>query len=88
MGFIKLQNIAEHGGDSSAQLPEAVEQGSGARGLRNIFSELLQPVIYELSGSSDKHFRCLLRGREIREHKPPLIHDRTALERKRKELNI
>jgi ATP-dependent Clp protease ATP-binding subunit ClpX len=50
----------------------AVERGTGARGLRNIFSELLQDTMFELSGEPCHH--CLLRGKEMRAHKPPLLH--------------
>ena len=57
----------------------AKEQGMGARGLRAVFDKLLSETRYELSGT-DREIRCLLRGKEIREHKPPLIHDRSNLE--------
>lgn len=54
----------------------AVERGTGARGLMNVFSELLQDTQFELSGD-DRVVHCLLRGKDIREHKPPLLHDCT-----------
>ena len=54
----------------------AVERGTGARGLMNVFSDLLQDTQFELSGDS-RVMHCLLRGKEIREHKPPLLHDCT-----------
>ena len=54
----------------------AVERRTGARGLRTIFDELCRETLYELSGDT-RFIRCLLRGKEIREHKPPLLHDRT-----------
>lgn len=56
----------------------ARKQGMGARGLRAEFDKLLRETRYELSGTK-KGIRCLLRGKEIREHKPPLLHDRTSL---------
>ena len=51
----------------------AIQRGTGARGLRTIFNELLSDTWYNLAGSSDR-VRCLLRGQEIKDHKPPLIH--------------
>ena len=54
----------------------AVERGTGARGLMNVFSDLLQDTQFELSGDS-RVMHCLLRGREIKAHKPPLLHDCT-----------
>lgn len=54
----------------------AVTRGTGARGLMNAFAELLQDTQFELSGD-ERNLHCLLRGRDIREHKPPLIHDLT-----------
>ena len=51
----------------------AIERGNGARGLRSVFSELLSETWYNLAGSSGR-VRCLLRGREIKDHKPPLLH--------------
>lgn len=57
----------------------AVSRGTGARGLRTIFDELCRETLYDLAGDQ-RFIRCLLRGKEIREHKPPLLHDRTQLE--------
>ena len=54
----------------------AEQRATGARGLMTIFSELLVQTQYELSGD-DRHIHCLLRGKEIRDGKPPLLHDRT-----------
>ena len=54
----------------------AVERGTGARGLMTVFSDLLQDTQFELSGDS-RVMHCLLRGRDIREHRPPLLHDCT-----------
>lgn len=54
----------------------AVERGTGARGLMTVFSDLLQDTQFELSGDS-RVMHCLLRGREIKAHKPPLLHDCT-----------
>ena len=68
----------------------AVERGTGARGLMNVFSELLQDTQYELSGDS-RVMHCLLRGKEIREHKPPLLHDctqRTLQQAQRTQLRL
>ena len=53
-----------------------VERGTGARGLMNVFTELLQDTQYELSGNL-RPIHCLLRGKEVQENKPPLIHDVT-----------
>lgn len=63
----------------------AVKRGTGARGLSTVFSELLRDTLYELSGNTN-HIRCLLRGKEIREGKPPLLHDRTKLWKKKHQL--
>lgn len=62
----------------------AVERSTGARGLMNVFSELLQDTQYELS-NDDRIIHCLLRGKEIREHKPPLLRDFTKQEFLREE---
>ncbi|MBO5635903.1 MAG: AAA family ATPase [Acidaminococcaceae bacterium] len=62
----------------------SIERGTGARGLSNVFSELLMPTLYELSGN-DHFIRCLLRGKEIRAHKAPLLHDREPHIKKRRE---
>ena len=62
----------------------AVERSTGARGLMNVFSELLQDTQYELS-NDDRIIHCLLRGRDIRENKPPLLHDCTEREFLREE---
>ncbi len=59
-----------------------VSRGTGARGLMNVFTELLQDTQYELSGNL-RPIHCLLRGKEIREHKPPLIHDVTEKQNKK-----
>lgn len=56
----------------------AVERGAGARGLLTVFSELLQDTLYELSGEQ-RSIRILLRGKDIKAGKPPLLHDRTRL---------
>ena len=56
----------------------AVERGTGARGLSTVFSELLSDVWYDLAGDN-RHVRVLLRAREIKAGKPPLLHDRTEL---------
>lgn len=58
-----------------------VERGTGARGMMNVFSELLQDTQFELSGNPHP-IHCLLRGKEIRKHKPPLL--RNMAERKLK----
>ena len=66
----------------------ANERGTGARGLRNVFVELLQQTEYELSGD-DRPLHVLLRGKEIRESKPPLIRNSVAivLRKERENLN-
>jgi ATP-dependent Clp protease ATP-binding subunit ClpX len=56
----------------------AVERGTGARGLSTVFSELLSDTWYDLAGDN-RHIRILLRGRDIKAGKPPLLHDRTEL---------
>ena len=56
----------------------ANERGTGARGLRNVFVELLQQTEYELSGD-DRPFHVLLRGKEIRAGKPPLVRNSVAI---------
>ena len=65
----------------------AVSRASGARGLRTVFEELLTETRYELSGT-DRPIRCLLRGKEIREHKAPLLHDLTKIIQKRRQQRI
>ena len=60
----------------------AVERGTGARGLITVFSELLSDTWYELAGDN-RHVRVLLRGKDIKAGKPPLLHDRTELVHKR-----
>ncbi len=59
----------------------AVERNLGARGLRNVFSEKLQQVEYELSGD-ERPMHVLLRGRDMRDKKPPLLHDCTKNEQR------
>ena len=63
----------------------AVKRGTGARGLQNVFNDLLHEIQFDLSGD-ERPIRCLLRGKEIREGKPPLLHDRTKLIQRRKQL--
>lgn len=58
-----------------------VERGTGARGLMNIFTEILQDTQYELSGNP-RPIHCLLRGKEVQENKP-LIHDVTKKQNKK-----
>ena len=59
----------------------ATERGTGARGLISVFSEQLSDTWYNLAGDN-RHIRVLLRGKEIKAGKPPLLHDRTALKHK------
>ena len=61
----------------------AIKRGTGARGLMNIFSELLLDTQYELSDNTNQ-IHCLLRGKEIREHKPPLLHNVSKKHKKKK----
>lgn len=49
-----------------------VEQKTGARGLNNIFYDLLSPVLYSLSGTSEP-MECILRGRDIKNHRAPVL---------------
>lgn len=60
----------------------ATERGTGARGLITVFAELLSDAWYDLAGDN-RHVRVLLRGKEIKAGKPPLLHDRTALVHKK-----
>lgn len=53
-----------------------VDRGTGARGLMNVFAEILQETQYELSGNP-RPIHCLVIGKDVREHKPPLLHDIT-----------
>jgi len=54
----------------------ATERKTGARGLSNIFYELLSPTIYKLSGMREAQ-NCLLRGVDILKGKQPeLVPDR------------
>lgn len=64
----------------------AVQRGAGARGLRTVFSELLSDTWYDLAGTTRNKLRVLLRGKEIKEHRPPLLHviDRKEQEKRRK----
>lgn len=55
-----------------------ISRGTGARGLRGAFTELLQQTEYDLSGDP-RRIRCLVRGKDIKAGKPPLLHDRTWL---------
>ena len=60
----------------------ATERGTGARGLVTVFSELLSDTWYDLAGDN-RHVRVLLRGKDIKAGKPPLLHDRTELVHKK-----
>ena len=60
----------------------AVERGTGARGLRNVFSELLTATWYELAGDN-LVFHVLLRGRDMAAGRPPLLHDKTESVRRK-----
>lgn len=53
-----------------------VDRGTGARGLMNVFAEILQETQYELS-DNPRPIHCLVIGKDVREHKPPLLHDIT-----------
>ena len=50
----------------------AMEKKTGARGLSNIFSDLLLSVMYTLSGTAEPT-ECLLRGSDIRQDHPPVL---------------
>lgn len=50
----------------------AVEKKTGARGLSNIFSDLLFNTMYTLSGTAEPT-ECLLRGIDIKQHRPPVL---------------
>ena len=63
----------------------AVKRGTGARGLMNVFNDILHEIQFDLSGD-ERPIRCLLRGKEICEGKPPLLHDRTKIIERRKQL--
>lgn len=60
----------------------AVERGTGARGLRTVFSELLTATWYELA-SERRVFHVLLRGRDIVAGRPPTLHDKTETARRK-----
>ncbi len=49
-----------------------IEQKTGARGLNNIFYDLLSPVMYVLTGTSEPT-KCILRGSDIKNHRPPVL---------------
>lgn len=49
----------------------ALQRGTGARGLRNVFNELLDQTMYDLSGEPPTV--CFLRGQDIKAHRPPLL---------------
>ena len=59
-----------------------ISRGTGARGLRGVFAELLQQTEYDLSGDP-RNISCLIRGKDIKSGKPPLLHDRTRLIKKK-----
>ena len=50
----------------------AAERKTGARGLNNIFSDLLFSTMYTLSGTVEPT-ECLLRGSDIKQHRPPVL---------------
>ena len=60
----------------------ATERGTGARGLRNVFSELLTATWYELAGDN-RVFHVLLRGCDITAGRPPRMHDKTEAARRK-----
>ena len=68
----------------------AIQRGTGARGLRSVFNELLSDTWYDLADDTRTKLRLLLRGTEIREHRPPLLHvlDREEQNKRRKFVQI
>jgi ATP-dependent Clp protease ATP-binding subunit ClpX len=50
----------------------ATERKTGARGLSDIFNELLSPTMYKLSGTGEP-MKCILRGSDIKKHQPPIL---------------
>ncbi|WP_295356957.1 AAA family ATPase [uncultured Succiniclasticum sp.] len=50
----------------------ATEKKTGARGLSNIFSDLLFTAMYTLSGTAEPT-ECLLRGSDIKQKRPPVL---------------
>jgi ATP-dependent Clp protease ATP-binding subunit ClpX len=50
----------------------AAEEKTGARGLSNIFSDLLFNTMYTLSGTAEPT-ECLLLGSDIKAHRPPQL---------------
>ncbi|MBO6264408.1 MAG: AAA family ATPase [Acidaminococcaceae bacterium] len=50
----------------------ATERKTGARGLNNIFSDLLLSTMYTLSDTVEP-MECLLRGSDIKRHRPPVL---------------
>ena len=63
----------------------AVDKKTGARGLSSIFSELLAPTMYLLSGTADPT-ECVLRGSDIKKNQPPQLRKlkKTGLDKWRK----
>jgi ATP-dependent Clp protease ATP-binding subunit ClpX len=52
----------------------SVERKAGARGLSDIFFELLDETIYQLTGTLEP-VQCILRGSDIRQRQAPLLVD-------------
>ena len=50
----------------------AADKKTGARGLSNVFFELLSPTMYTLSGTGDP-MQCTLRGDDITARRPPVL---------------
>ena len=50
----------------------AVSNGTGARGLRTIFNDILSPVMFQLSAEPTPHI-CKLTGKLLKSGKPPII---------------
>ncbi len=50
----------------------AADSKTGARGLSNVFFNLLSPTMYTLSGIREP-MRCTLRGEDIMAHRPPVL---------------
>ena len=49
-----------------------IDRGTGARGLRTLFAEILTPALYELSATTDS-YACVLRGKDIKANRPPQL---------------
>ncbi|ADD41079.1 ATP-dependent Clp protease, ATP-binding subunit ClpX [Stackebrandtia nassauensis DSM 44728] len=64
----------------------ALLRGTGARGLRAIMEEVLQPVMYEIPSHADKVARVVITGDVVRKNVNPTLVPRTATTRQTRSL--